>query len=220
MIEPKNIIRSNRKSVALVIDGNGDLIVRAPKWVSQSDIMKFVAQKQEWIIQKTTAKKERAEQQQEITGEEGDEIPYMGRLCQIHRGQVARVFFDGETFTVPDQDNALDYLITWYKRKARSIFRESLNRFAETMELKPKEMHISSARTRWGSCSYDNKVSFTWRLLMCPQEIIDYVVVHELCHFYHRNHSRDFWNSVAAVDEDYKDHEKWLKEHGRLMEII
>lgn len=220
MIEPKEIIRSNRKSVALVIDGDGELIVRAPRWATRADIMKFVAEKQDWIRQKSETKKERAEKIKLVTGQDGDEILYMGKTCQIHRDQVAKVFFDGEIFTIPDRENGLDYLTNWYKRMARSSFRESLNRFAAEMELEPREMRVSSAKTRWGSCSYDNRISFSWRLLMCPQEVIDYVVVHELCHFYHRDHSRAFWESVERVDHQYKIHEKWLKEHGRLMEIM
>ncbi|MBK7452806.1 MAG: M48 family metallopeptidase [Anaerolineales bacterium] len=75
-------------------------------------------------------------------------------------------------------------------------------------------MKISSARTRWGSCSPDGTLNFTWRLVMAPLEVIDYVVIHELAHLRVKNHSSKFWDVVKAIDPQYKEKRKWLRENG------
>jgi predicted metal-dependent hydrolase len=79
------------------------------------------------------------------------------------------------------------------------------------------KVRISSARTRWGSCSQKGNLSFTWRLVMAPPDVIDYVVVHELCHTREMNHSRSFWEQVEAILPDFRQRRRWLKEYGKLL---
>lgn len=220
MIQPREIIRSKRKTIALVIDRDGELIVRAPVWATNSQIMKFVEAKQEWIRNKMMAAKRQLKDNSPVQVMDGEEILYMGKKCVIKRKVASRVFFDGETFMVPDRSDARDLLISWYKRQSKIIIWDLVVRYAHIMNVAPTGIRITSARTRWGSCSADYHLNFSYRLLLCPQEVIAYVVVHELCHIWHRDHSSAFWQSVARYDEDYKKHEKWLKEHARLMEVF
>ena len=91
--------------------------------------------------------------------------------------------------------------------------------FARSQDVKPGKLCISSARTRWGSCSAKGTLSFTWRLVMAPLDIIDYVVVHELCHLKEMNHSRAFWERVETILPDYKRRRKWLKENGGALRL-
>lgn len=220
MVEPKKVVRSGRKTIALVIDSNGELIIRAPYYASEYDIMGFVAQKQDWILEKSLEMQQRQASRPVLTLADGETISYRGRECVIHRGFVKKVYFDGESFLLPDTEDAKDKLVAWYRKEAGSVLRERVDKLSEAMGVEPCGVRITSARTRWGSCSYRNHLNFSWRLLMCPDSVIDYVVVHELCHIYHKDHSRSFWKSVSKADKAYKEHEKWLKANERLMEVI
>ncbi|OGC45604.1 hypothetical protein A2V49_03880 [candidate division WWE3 bacterium RBG_19FT_COMBO_34_6] len=106
-----------------------------------------------------------------------------------------------------------------YKKKARSILKNKARYFADIMKLKFKIIKISDAKKRWGSCSNKDTLNFNWRLIFAPEIIIDYVVVHELCHLKHLDHSKNFWNEVIKMIPDYKIRRKWLNENDYLMII-
>jgi predicted metal-dependent hydrolase len=91
--------------------------------------------------------------------------------------------------------------------------------YAAQHGFQPGRIRITSARTRWGSCSSKGTLSFTWRLVMAPLEVVDYVVIHELAHLRVKNHSQVFWDSVAALMPDYKRHVTWLKKNGRFLTL-
>ena len=82
------------------------------------------------------------------------------------------------------------------------------------MNLYPKKVKVRSYKNRWGSCAYNGDISYNWKLIMLPEKIIDYVIVHELAHTIHRNHSKDFWSSVESIMPDYNEHKQWLKVNG------
>lgn len=220
MIEPKKIVRSRRKTIALVIDSDGELIVRAPFYASENDILRFVQEKQDWIEQKTREMKQKTKERPRLLLQEGETIPYLGRECMIFRGMTRKICFDGNAFLLPESEDAEAKLVSWYKKRAAVILKERVESIAEKMQVSPAGVKITSAKTRWGSCSYTNHLNFTWRLIMCPPEVVDYVVVHELCHIIYKNHSKSFWKSVEGIDASYREHEKWLKENRRLMEVI
>lgn len=220
MIEPKNVVRSRRKTIALVINSDGELIVRAPFYATQNDILHFVQEKQDWIEEKSREMKQKSKERPKLSLQEGETIPYLGRECMIFRGITKRICFDGNAFLLPESEDAGEKLISWYKKRAAVILKERVESIAEKMQVTPNGVKITSAKTRWGSCSYTNHLNFTWRLIMCPPEVVDYVVVHELCHIIHKNHSNRFWKCVEGIDTAYREHEKWLKENRRLMEVI
>ena len=220
MIEPKRIVKSRRKTIALVIDSDAELIVRAPFYASTSDIMRFVEAKQDWIVRKTQEMKQKKEERPKLALQEGETIPYLGRECKIFRGLTRKICFDGKAFLLPQSQDADKKLIQWYKKRAAVILQERVATIAESMQVSPAGVKVTSAKTRWGSCSGTDHLNFSWRLIMCPPEVVDYVVVHELCHILHKNHSKSFWESVGRVDALYQEHENWLKENRRLMEIL
>lgn len=220
MIEPKEIKKTRRKTIALVINSDGELIVRAPFYASEADIERFVKEKQKWIEQKTAEMLQKKKERPRLVLQEGETIPYLGRECMIFRGITKKICFDGKAFLLPETEDAKKKLITWYKKRAAIILQERVQTIAAKMQLIPQGVKITSAKTRWGSCSYKNHINFSWRLIMCPPEVVDYVVVHELCHIVHKDHSKDFWESVGKVDVFYKEHEKWLKENRRIMDIL
>jgi predicted metal-dependent hydrolase len=109
--------------------------------------------------------------------------------------------------------------IRWYRLQARSVVSARVELLAKQHKFSWKKIRISSARTRWGSCSSTGTLSFTWRLVMAPPDVIDYVVVHELVHTQVRNHSSKFWRRVAEIMPAYKDKVSWLKKNGRFLTL-
>lgn len=120
-------------------------------------------------------------------------------------------YFSLKTSTLP---KAKEVFKKWYQEQARLLIEVRTAEFAAKYKLSYKLIKITSARTRWGSCSSRGTLSFTWRLVMAPLPVIDYVIIHELAHLVEKNHSKRFWTQVAAMMPDYAKHKKWLKENG------
>ncbi len=104
-------------------------------------------------------------------------------------------------------------MLEWYKIKALEKLRERAELYSNSTGWKFKSLKINNAQTRWGSCGPNGSLNFSWKLIMAPLNIIDYVVVHELAHINEMNHSVRFWNKVKTIIPDYKQREKWLKEN-------
>lgn len=102
----------------------------------------------------------------------------------------------------------------WYIGQAHMIFPVRVMHYLQFTGGEVKAIRIKDQKTRWGSCSSLHNLNFNWRLIMAPGEVLDYVVVHELCHLTYMNHSRDFWNMVEKVMPDYRVYRKWLKDNG------
>lgn len=180
MIEPTKIVKSRRKTIALVINSDAELVVRAPFYASNQDIMRFVQEKQDWIKRKTEEMKNKRQEWPTLSLQDGEKILYLGRECMLFHGMTRKIYFDGKAFLLPDSKDARTKLVTWYKKRATAILQERVDTIAKKMQVFPEGVKITSAKTRWGSCSSTNHLNFSWRLIMCPPEVVDYVVVHEL----------------------------------------
>lgn len=115
------------------------------------------------------------------------------------------------------QENPL--LVSKYKKYARKILESRVTYLQQFTGGQYTSITIRDQKTRWGSCSGRGTLSFNWRLILAPPEILDYVVVHELCHLTHMNHSKEFWALVESVIPDYKIKRKWLKENGHTLHL-
>ena len=145
----------------------------------------------------------------------------LGKPCRILLTESRFIRFDGiENCIYLPQKNARARLQKWLKENALRIFTDVTKQWTKTMQTTFQSVAISSAKTRWGVCSGDNKLRFSFRLLYAPKEVIEYVVVHELAHVRHKNHGKGFWAEVGKYIPDYKQRRKWLKDHGYLMEIF
>ncbi len=120
---------------------------------------------------------------------------------------------------IEQQSNApkLKFSEAYYRRKARQKIKERLYFFSQLYDLKYNQVYIRDQKTRWGSCSSKKNLNFNWRLILAPAEVLDYVVVHELCHLKHMNHSRAFWQLVSKQCPDFNQPKKWLKENHYLL---
>ncbi len=106
-----------------------------------------------------------------------------------------------------------------YREKARIQITARVNHYIQGTGHSYKTLSIRDQKSRWGSCSSRGTLSFNYRLIFAPPRVLDYVVVHEICHMTHMNHSKDFWDLVEQIMPDYKIHKKWLKEHGQELNL-
>jgi predicted metal-dependent hydrolase len=220
MIEIHKLVRSKRKTLSLIVETNGTLTVRAPLRMKESDIHRFIEAKQDWIKRKQAKVREEAVSPRRYV--DGELFWYLGReipLRIISEGKPALVMDGLFKLTKSAQPQAESVFTAWYKKQARRVLTERVEIFARTHDFEVGKIRISSARTRWGSCSSKETLSFTWRLVMAPLDVIDYVVVHELCHLKEMNHSKVFWAQVEAILPDYKIRRKWLKVNGAKLHL-
>lgn len=220
MIAPDKIIRSNRKTLSVCIDCFGTVTVRAPMRCEEERIFAFLREKQGWISRQK-AKTAGAGMALPPENLDGYAFSLLGKNCKITLTNERFIRYEQVTdeLFLP-QKNARERLVKWLKENAKRIFTLATERRAKEMNVLFAGVFISSARGKWGSCSFDNKIRFSFRLLYAPKEVIDYVVVHELAHIKHKNHSPLFWAEVAKFVPNYKQKRKWLKDHGVFMQIF
>jgi predicted metal-dependent hydrolase len=222
MIQIDKLLHSSRRTIALIIQPDGTLLVRAPLRMPDNIIHEFVENHADWIHRKkvqirsvpTLQKKEYRE---------GDLFLFIGINYPLHileknqtKLTLLREGFQISRFQLP---SARDVFINWYKVEARKVISHRVKLQSQANGFSWHKIRISSAKTRWGSCSSRGNLSFTWRLVMAPLEVIDYVVVHELVHTRIKNHSPAFWHRVAEIMPEYKQHVNWLKKNGRILSL-
>lgn len=213
------VVRSNRKSVALVIDNEANLIVRAPALMPDTVINEFVRKKRRWINEKQQQVAVFGEKHLPIVVETGENIMYLGSNYAIIKDDVDAAEVLGNELVVP-VNYGIEALTAWLKEQALQIISERVTLYANVMGVTPGTIKLSEAKSRWGSCSTKNNLNFAWRLIMCPLSVIDYVVVHELSHITYKNHSPAFWARVKTVLPTFEDAQEWLKVNKKLMEIL
>ena len=220
MVTPDEIIRSNRKTLSVCIDCFGKLTVRAPRRCTEERIFAFLQEKEVWILRQK-AKTIRAGIELPTENLNGYSFLLLGEKHCIKLIKGKHIRFDSERkeIYVPEK-NAKERLVKWLKENAKRIFTERTFHFAKEMQMDVKSVSISSARSKWGSCSFDNAIRYSFRLLYAPKDVIDYVIVHELAHTKHKNHLPAFWQEVAKWHADYKGKRKWLKDHVAIMKIF
>ncbi len=220
-ITADRLIRTKRRTIALIIERDGSLTVRAPKRATLRDIEQFIQEKEEWI-QRTREKLKAAINTPPRQFVDGEHFLFLGTeygLRLVPPQRPALKFEGGFTLGTSAQVRAEATFIRWYKEQALRIFSERVKHYAEMHGLIPKHIRVTSAKTRWGSCSANGTISFTWRLVMAPLEVIDYVVLHELAHLKVRNHSPRFWKLVESLCPDFKRQRTWLKDHGETLRL-
>ncbi len=208
------IIRSpKRKSVGIQVLPNASVKVTIPSFFPKFFVSKILKEKEGWI--RATQQKMLAQQRNTLT--EGYYL-YLGKQYQLelHPGQKELVSVSNEKISVatPNKKFVKTYLTSWYKQEARKIIAERVNHYARIPGLEFRSVAITTAETRWGSCSSNKTLNFNWKLVMAPLEVIDYVVVHELAHLTQLNHSRDFWETVRKMYPLYREYRTWLKRNG------
>jgi len=220
-IEVNKFTRTKRRTIALIVEQDGTLTVRAPLRASRASIQQFIHEKMDWI-KRTREKLGSIVQSPARQYVDGETFLYLGssyHLKLVRPQRPSLQFEDGFTLSQTAQKRGEALFTRWYRGQAFEVISERVSQYAKNYGFTPKRVKISSAKTRWGSCSADGTLNFTWRLVMAPLDVIDYVVAHELAHLRIKNHSRKFWNAVEAIYPEYKKHRKWLRENGEKLNL-
>ena len=198
-----HLIRSKRrrKTISLHIKEDGRIVVSTPYYTPKWEIEKFIQEKQLWIFTKISEKKKQVKEA-EKTFSSGERFLYLGEWypLEIHeldqKGPPLRLSFGRFILSKDHTEGARDLFIQWYKREAKEKIAGRMEYYSHRLHLFPKAIRITNARSRWGSCSRDNRLSFSWRMIMASLTVIDYILIHELIHIREKNHSRRFWTTL------------------------
>jgi predicted metal-dependent hydrolase len=216
-VEIDQLIRSKRKTIALIVRPDGSLIVRAPQRASSQSIQEFVAKNIRWIEKKQAQVRAAAppSPKKYLSGESFEFLGNAYPLEILQGGQKNVLLEDGKLKLAESaRGRAGIVLERWYREQARGILKERVDFYARQHGFHYRRFGITSARTRWGSCSASGSLNFSWRLIQAPMEAVDYVVVHELVHTVFHDHSKKFWEKVEMIMPDYRQRRKWLKNNG------
>jgi predicted metal-dependent hydrolase len=214
--------RKRKKTLSLTVKPGGMLVIQAPYPVPQVEIDRFFQRKLPWIHQKLSSLA--LQVPREIPRSEalaaGDQALFLGAAYPVIINGINlngdHLNFDGSRFILSPSAAAVgkESLRTWYRQEASLFLPDRVRVYEGIMGCNSRSIRISRARSRWGSCSADNRLAFSWRLMMAPLSVIDYVVVHELAHIREKNHSPRFWSLVGKICPDYKDQRRWLRNAG------
>lgn len=228
------IVRSKRRrfSSSISVSPEKGVIVSVPSWVPLSAIEDMVREKAEWIERTVrrlggikTVKKKRY-----VDGEShlyfGEEYPLA--VAPATGIATARLQFIYNQFKalVPahhspseQRSDLKEAMIRWYLDNGKRIITKKVNHFTKLLGVNYNRIVLKRVSSIWGSCSRKNNLNFNRKLIMAPHRVVDYVVIHEVCHLIHHNHGKGFWNLVKSLDPDYKDRIRWLKQNQHLLTI-
>lgn len=221
------LIRSRRKSIGFRIGDDG-LRVTAPQWVSIAQIDDAIREKAPWIHNKLHEWEQRKAQLalNQTRWEAGGTLPYLGQHIVLSLDPAGALRFSGDldhptagdVLSLPlasqaDAKQIQDGVQAWLHHQARRIFGARLQYFQALHGLTVNQWRLSSAATRWGSCTQAGNIRLNWRLIHFPLEIIDYVIVHELAHLREMNHSAQFWAEVEQLLPGFESARDALRRH-------
>jgi predicted metal-dependent hydrolase len=223
------IIRRKRRSVGLSISPDNSLTVYAPQRVTREVIDAFVTKSADWIEKKIEKNKKMFPDYKPKAFAEGEQFQFLGEPVTLvieRTGRKKPVLSGKQVFVYVPRRSSKDerkyirtQLTDWYRKNAREIIISRVTYFRKRIGVEYGEVRIKTLRSRWGSCSHQGNLNFNWKLILAPIHMIDYVVVHELCHLIHQNHSHRFWDEVKKHLPDYKDRRKWLMNYGLTFEL-
>lgn len=216
-----SITRKKRKTIALKIKEEGYVEVVTPLRVTYSYIEDLLRKKEQWLI--TTLEKIN------IIKAERDNISVALFLGKEYRLIKVKSLNNRTTVEVLEKEIRVSYFINknevrdilkrWYINKATEALSKKTKEFSAILKVSPNKITIKEQKTRYGSCSSKSNINYNWKIIMAPELVVDYLVVHELCHLVHFNHQKDFWNLVESVIPNYKECKDYLKNNGYKLKI-
>ncbi len=219
-----SIRRSSRRTISIMIKNTGQIVVACPLKTPFAYIEKLLLEKEGWILQKLAEIREKPITVREKSFENGEVFYYLGlpyklKIVANNITPKPKVNIEAELIVLEvsetaDKNKIKSFLKSWYISKARELLEQRIRLYSSEIGVFPKRTAIKEQKTRWGSCSTKGNINLNWKLIMSPLKVIDYVVIHELCHMKEMNHSKKFWQHVQSIMPDYEVYKKWLKDNG------
>ena len=217
------ILKSNRKTVSIYIERDGTVSARVPEMLSDVEIKEILVAK-EYQIFKNLAEweqlNERAVDREYVSGQS---FLYLGRnyRLKIVEGKLGEIEFKNNSFLIGKEETieAKELFVKFYKKKLSIKILPIIERYKPLLGVNPKKVKVMELQNRWASCTKLGSVNFHWKCAMAPIDVLHYIVVHELAHLIHNNHSKAFWNEVDKVLPEYEKQINWLKVNGAGMDL-
>jgi len=218
--------RKGRRKLSLYMEAREGLLLRAPLRFPLREVDEILRQESVWIRDKLRWRDDWLRRHPLRRFVSGETLPLLGQdwKLEIRREsdrRRARVLAEGGRLRVelPRSADAREVLERWLRRLARRILLARLEHWAPIVGRRPKRITLRDMKSQWGSCSSEGNLSFNWKLVMAPPATLDYVVVHELCHFIHADHSKAFWREVARHLPEYERPRRWLRDEGVALQL-
>lgn len=219
--------RAARRTVQLRLTGPDTLSVIAPLGYSRTQAEELIRTKENWIVRHAAKLAAQEQTAAAFSVEPGSSIPYLGKahtLAVAYHPVRPSVRLDGSLIRVclpetsqGDQSKIADSLVRFYIKEAHRYLGERTDYWSKRIDVNPAMIKIRDAKTRWGSCSSKGNINYSWRIMMAPSEVADYLVIHELCHLRQPNHSASFWQLVETFCPDFRSCRRWLKQNGGML---
>jgi len=214
-----------KKSVAIRVHPTATVTVFTPRHLDDEKIRMIIRKKARWIIEKQEQIKSNRDSNPVKEFVSGESFPYLGRhyrlkvtksipeneeKCRLVSGRFL-VEVDGKSDMMSNRSAVKKVLLGWYLEHAEEKIKGRISRFARLIGKCPKSIKMKNQEKRWGSCSRSGIIRLNWKIIMAPISVMDYVIVHELCHLIYPHHSVQFWQKVQSIIPDYKRRREWLK---------
>ncbi|MBH5320467.1 M48 family metallopeptidase [Paenibacillus sp. GSMTC-2017] len=200
----------SRKKISIQINSTGLITVKVPNGTSDEVVMNAVKQHGQAILKQMDAIEKTREAPKIKEYEDQGKFLHLGKYYMLHELI--------ETTDLTEEELKRD-LKKFYFLSCKKVIAERIKIYQKQLKVKPKTIEIVESRTKWGTCSSDKELTFNYRLAMAPIDVIDYVVIHELCHLTHMNHDRSFWRRVGSIMPNYKEKEEFLGRYGQAMTL-
>lgn len=223
-----NLIYRKRKTMSIEVETTGEVTVIVPVGTATEDVIEKVKSRAGWIVSKQYESKFINDTKIEREAVSGESYMYLGRNYSLdirvdeNIDNISVKLFQGKfvvnTYT-KDEDLIKKAMENWYREKTLAKVKERVSYYSSYFNDEVTTVKVKEQKKRWASCTSKNELFFNWRCVMAPVFVLDYIVVHEMCHMEYKNHSKDFWNRVYAVMPDYEVRKLWLRNNGIKMDI-
>lgn len=205
-----NVQYSKRKKFALEVTPQGHITVKAPSKSTEAEIFDFIKLNAKALLDFQTKLKNRKYVSQNKNYTEEENFLYLGKACTLSELLES----------VPETEEAIQLLLKkFYIQKTKEILKQRVKHFEKIIGVKSKGLTVVDSPRSWGTCNNFKELTFNYKLSMAPMQVIDYVIIHELCHILHLNHDRSFWRKVGTFDPNFKAHQDYLARFGAVMTI-
>ena len=208
-----SVIYKNKKNISIIINGNKEICVYAPIGISYDYIEELLKSKENWIIKNI-------KKIDTNNLNDGTYIIYRGRkfLKKVEESTIEEIVLKGDLIIIRSRSTNIHYVndlvSNWYLDNSNNVILNRVNTLSSKYNLLPSKVLIRNQKSRWGSCNSRKEIRLNWRLVLMPDYVMDYIIIHELCHLKHMNHSNSFWSLVYKLDPDFQVSKEWLKENG------